>query len=229
MNILAPDRTLPVDRVIAPDCSDKTNDIAQLKTYAVHSKQLLIDAEATKPLLLFVGGARDFYHNAVLQQLYIHYRRRYSEHYQIAYATHKAKRGIEQILKKWHDADQKLYLVGHSWGASRLMKVIHKQAKYIPIECLVTLDPVSRLTPGSCYTNPANVKLWINSYVDYSKVGLNIPNIVAIIGGHWLECPAADMNFVVSHYQQEEINHMSAWALFEKTRKYIPMLSQPLC
>lgn len=220
--MFTPDRILPADRIIIPENSGDYQDASKLINQAVHSKHLTLQTEANKPLVLFVGGARDFFHNAVLRPLFIHYSKKNSDQFNLAYATHAANNGIVALIKKWHKADQKIYLIGHSWAASRLMKVINKEAKTIPIECLITLDPVSRLTLGRAYPHPANVKLWANSYVDYSNVGLNIPNIVAIIGGHWLECPAADYNFSTSHYQQQEINHMNAWALFKKTKRFIP-------
>ena len=220
--MFTPDRILPADRIIIAKQIDDYHQPDKLIRSAVHSRHLIIKTKADKPLVLFVGGARDFYHNAVLKRLYIHYATKNTTHYNLAYATHSANAGIVTLIKKWHKAGQMIYLVGHSWGASRLMKVIHKEAKNTPIECLITLDPVSRLTPGRSYPHPKNVKLWANSYIDYHKVGLNIPNIVAIIGGHWLDCPAADYNFSVSHYQQQEINHMHAWALFKKTKPFIP-------
>ena len=222
MRIFAPDRTIPTNRIIIPEHIEDYQDKEALINLAVHSKQLKIKTTPDKPLLLFTGGARDFFHNAVLNQLYLHYAARNSHNYHIAYATHAANDGIVALIQKWHKANQRIYLVGHSWGGSRLMKVIHKEAKNIPIECLITLDPVSRLTRGRDYKHPKNVKLWANSYIDYNNVGLNIPNIVAIIGGHWLACPAADYNFAVSHYQQQEVNHMNAWALFKKTKRFIP-------
>ena len=220
--MFTPDRTLPADRIILPENIDDYQYSEKLISLAVRSKQLTIKAKADKPLVLFVGGARDFFHNAVLRPLFAHYAKKNSDHFTLAYATHAANNGIVALINNWHKAGQKIYLVGHSWGASRLMKVINKEAKNIPIECLITLDPVSRLTLGRNYPHPNNVKLWANSYVDYDNVGLNIPNIVAIIGGHWLNCPAADYNFATSHYQQQEINHMNAWALFKKTKRFIP-------
>ena len=222
--MFTPDRTLPADRIIIAEDTKDYHDPHKLMSSAVHSKRLVIKTEANKPLLLFVGGARDFFHHAVLKQLYIHYATRNTEYYNLAYATHAANAGIVALIQKWHKAGQMIYLVGHSWGASRVMKVIHKEVQNIPIECLITLDAVSRLTRGNSYPHPDNVKLWANSYIDYNKVGLNIPNIVAIIGGHWLGCPAADYNFPVSHYQGQEVNHMNAWTLFKKTKRYIPDL-----
>ncbi len=220
--MFTPDRTIPVDRIILPEKVDDYNDINTLVSLAVHSKKLKIRTTADKPLLLFIGGARDFYHRAVLQQLFAHYAPKNLEQYNIAYATHAANNGIVSLIKRWHQAGQKIYIVGHSWGASRSLKVVTHEAKNIAIECLITLDPVSRLTLGAKYPHPQNVKQWINSYLDYKNVGLNIPNIVAIIGGHWLNCPAADHNFAVSHYKNKEVNHMDAYALFTKTKRFIP-------
>lgn len=220
--MFTPDRIIPADRIIIPEHKGAYKDREKLINLAVSSKHLAIKTKTDKPLVLFVGGARDFYHNAVLRPLFAHYSAKNAEQFTFAYATHTANKGIVTLIKKWHKAGQKIYLIGHSWGASRLMKVLNKEAKNIPIECLITLDPVSRLTLGRNYPHPKNVKLWANSYIDYANVGLNIPNIVAIIGGHWLDCPAADYNFAVSHYQQQEVNHMSAWALFKKTKRFIP-------
>lgn len=218
----SPDRTIPVDRIILADNHVNTGNAEELAQLAVHSRQFKITAAADKPLVLFVGGARDFYHRAVFYGLFTHYLAKNAEKYQLAYATHSANNGIVALLKRWQQAQQKIYLVGHSWGGSRCLKVINKEAKQIPIECLLTLDPVSRLTKGRNYPHPENVKLWANSYIDYPRVGLNIPNIVAIIGGHWMYCPAADYNYAVSHYRGKEVDHMNAYVLFKKIKRFIP-------
>jgi hypothetical protein len=220
--MFTPDRTLPVDRIILPTHSDDYHDLDRLIGLATHSRNLHIKTPVNKPLVVFIGGARDFYHKAVLRHVFFHYATKNSAHYTIAYATHAAKEGIAALIKQWHTAGQKIYLVGHSWGGSRSLKIVTKQVKDIPIECVITLDPVSRLTRGHHYTHPKNVKLWVNSYLDYNNVSMNIPNVVAIVGGHWMHCPAADYNFAVSHYNQQEIDHMNAYVFFKRTKKFIP-------
>lgn len=93
-------------------------------------------------------------------------------------------------MKEWHAAGQKIVLVGHSWGGDRAI-LLAQENPDIPIELLVTLDPVSRKGKSP---KPANVKRWDNIYIDYSIADGSSANLIARTGGPWESCPGADYN-----------------------------------
>lgn len=212
------------DKVIIPQNAEKYyREPEKLLTNAIPSRQLTITYQ-DKPLVIFIGGAGDFHYYNHFYQAFLPYLRKHHRDQSIIYATHGAVKGIQDLIKTWHKNRQKICLIGHSWGGSRLMKTVVRDLPYVDFETIITLDPVSRFTPGSRYAPSHNVQRWINCYVDYPKVSFNYPNFVAIIGGYWGHCPGADKNIALSEWEGREVNHISVEAMFAAATKHLHTL-----
>ncbi|AHX07822.1 hypothetical protein [Ehrlichia chaffeensis] len=161
-----------------------------------NSKEILRSkiTPGTKPLVIFIGGALDDTTRLVLH-LYAKYYTQNHNHQDIAYATWGSS-AIIPIIKAWYEAQQKICLVGHSWGGDTGYKVI-KTLKTNTIDLLCTIDPVSRVGIGGKLPKPHNLKKWYNVAIDYKKVKSSINNIIAQLGGPWSDCIHADKNFII--------------------------------
>ncbi|AHX04967.1 hypothetical protein [Ehrlichia japonica] len=148
----------------------------------------------TKPLVIFIGGASDDRTKFVLR-LYARYYTQNHNHQDIAYATWGSS-AIIPIIKAWYEAQQKICLVGHSWGGDTGYRTI-KTLITTTIDLLCTIDPVSRAGVGGKLPKPQNLKKWYNVAVDYKKVKSSINNIIAQLGGPWSYCMYADKNSIV--------------------------------
>ncbi len=80
-----------------------------------------------------------------------------------------------------------------------------------PIDLLISLDPVSR--KGAPRRKIPNVRHWLNIHIDYSQsTWLDIPNLVARIGGPWEAAENADVNVSCP----PDMTHAWAWGMFER-------------
>lgn len=158
-----------------------------------------ITAECLKTLVVFIGGAADDDYQPMLSGVFSHYEHDYghgNERKQdVCYSEHGGGK-VPQLIEKWQDANQKIVLVGHSWGGNRVICLAEDNPN-IAIELLVTLDPVSRDKSGQ-QTKPANVKRWLNIYVDYNFADNSSANNIARIGGAWGSCSFSDMNKAIN-------------------------------
>jgi hypothetical protein len=206
---------LDFDKVIIPQNVEKYyREPEKLLNTAVSSRHLKINFQ-DKPLVIFIGGAGDFHYYNHFYQAFLPYLQQHHQDQTIVYATHGATKGIRRLIQTWHKKRQRICLIGHSWGASRLMKTVVRDLPAVEFATIITLDPVSRLTPGKRYAHPGNVQRWINCYVDYPNVSFNYPNFVAILGGYWGHCPGADKNIALSEWEGREVNHISVEAMFK--------------
>jgi pimeloyl-ACP methyl ester carboxylesterase len=169
---------------------------------SVKEQQGKITASCLKTLVVFIGGAMDSSYQPLLRAVFAPYEGRNGKDTKdntgkviaqrkqdVAYSEHGGGK-VPPLMKEWHAAGQKIVLVGHSWGGDRVI-LLAQQNPYIPIELLVTLDPVSRKGKSP---KPANVKCWDNIYIDYSIADRSSANMIARTGGAWESCPGADYN-----------------------------------
>ncbi|MGN7618630.1 MAG: hypothetical protein ACTJLM_01275 [Ehrlichia sp.] len=91
-----------------------------------NSKEILKNkiTPGTKPLVMFIGGALDDTTRLVLR-LYAEYYTRNNNHQDISYATWGSS-AIIPIIDAWYEAQQKICLVGYSWGGNTAHEVIKK-------------------------------------------------------------------------------------------------------
>ncbi|MGQ6546254.1 hypothetical protein ACUNEV_01785 [Serratia sp. IR-2025] len=169
---------------------------------SVKEQQGKITASCLKTLVVFVGGAMDASYQPLLRGVFVPYEEKNGRDTKdntnkvitqrkqdVAYSEHGGGK-VPPLMKEWHAAGQKIVLVGHSWGGDRVI-LLAKENPDIPIELLVTLDPVSRKGKSP---KPTNVKHWDNIYIDYSIADRSSANMIARTGGPWENCPGADEN-----------------------------------
>ncbi|AUO54561.1 alpha/beta hydrolase [Ehrlichia canis] len=184
-----------------------------------NSKEILKNkiTPGTKPLVVFIGGALDDKTRLVLR-LYARYYTQNHDHQDIAYATWGSSATIP-IIKAWYEAEQKICLVGHSWGGDSEYKIV-KKLEMNTIDLMCTIDPVSRAGVGGKLPKPKNLKKWYNVAIDYKKVKFSINNLIAQTGGPWFYCMYADKNFIVDTVEINKhlvsADHAMAEALFFK-------------
>ncbi|HHQ6550919.1 TPA: hypothetical protein ACSTJZ_000754 [Serratia fonticola] len=169
---------------------------------SVKEQQGKITASCLKTLVVFVGGAMDASYQPLLSGVFAPYEERNGRDAKdntgkvitqrkqdVAYSEHGGGK-VPPLMKEWHAAGQKIVLVGHSWGGDRVI-LLAQENPDIPIELLVTLDPVSRKGKSP---KPKNVKHWDNIYIDYSIADGSSANLIARTGGPWENCSGADYN-----------------------------------
>ena len=168
-----------------------------------------------KPLVMFIGGALDDVTRLVLR-LYAKYYTENHDHQDIAYATWGSS-AIIPIINAWYGAQQKICLVGHSWGGNTEYKVT-KTLDTTTIDLMCTIDPVSHTGVGGKLPKPQNLKKWYNVAIDYKKVKFSLNNLIAQLGGPWFYCTHADKNFIVDTVEIDghllSADHAMAKALF---------------
>ncbi|MEO0812880.1 MAG: alpha/beta fold hydrolase [Myxococcota bacterium] len=80
-----------------------------------------------------------------------------------AYYTWEDEDAIEQELRDHHARygdDARIIVVGQSWGGKAALNVL-REVPEIPVESLITVDPVSRFEDGA---RPSNVENWVNTH-----------------------------------------------------------------
>ncbi|ACX87591.1 conserved hypothetical protein [Pectobacterium parmentieri WPP163] len=173
---------------------------------SIKEQQGKITTDCLKTLVVFIGGAMDSGFQPLLKYVFSPYEKKNGRDVKdstgkvvkqrkqdVAYSEHGGGK-VPPLLKEWHDAGQKIVLVGHSWGGDRVI-LLAKENPDIPIELLVTLDPVSKKGKSP---KPDNVKRWDNIYIDYTVADNSFPNMVARTGGPWESCPGADYNHAIN-------------------------------
>lgn len=181
------------------------------KTEALFIRQLHTLSHADlQPLIIVVGGFKDGLQGhayRIIQNfpLAVH------ETHDIYYREHYEGRQVRELVELYRHRGLAVSLIGHSWGGDAVVHAVAMRTA-ATIDMLMTLDPVSR-KPIPQHTL-ANVRHWVNVYVDYTKVStLHSSNIVARIGGPWELVPAATVNLLAPG----SINHENTLGLFAMT------------
>lgn len=109
---------------------------------------------------------------------------------------------IEQFRRLNPQAD--VVLIGHSMGAAAALKVAHLLA--MPAESqgrvlLITLDPSDRSVKPN---RPASLHWWGNCYVVQSQ---SDHDFIAVWGGRWNHCEAADVNICYNGLRTDEFGY----------------------
>lgn len=217
------------NRIILPgyDYKYKDGDIILPYSYEQINKQTSV---CIKTLVVFIGGCGDSIYQPLLNSVFAPYEKAYghgiNRRQDVSYSEHGVG-NVPPLLKRWFKANQKIVLVGHSWGGNSAYKLALEHSN-IPIELLVTLDPVSY---SSQHIKPKNVKRWINSYVQYDVKSVvkdlfgNISTIkngnpIALLGHPWEYREGADKNFIVNKNKNgtlNKISHANALAMFRNS------------
>ncbi len=168
-----------------------------------------VERAAFKPLFLIVGGFMDgvrghaygirrYCPDEILSRCDVFYRQ-YPEH-----------REIGELTSLYASLEQKIILLGHSWGADALVHHVLKTC-HVPVTLLVTLDPVSRKRVPR--ERLPQVQHWLNIRLDYNRATwFDYTNTIARIGRPWGHVPAADMEIVCG----EGVRHASAARMFSR-------------
>lgn len=111
----------------------------------------------------------------------------------IYYRAHDTRAHILLLMSLYHAAGQPIALVGHSWGGASAYKAALKSQT--PVDLLATLDPVS-VFPLGVRRKPANVRRWVNVYVDFKRADLrDSSNRTACVGRPWALSAMADVSY----------------------------------
>ncbi|WP_025122761.1 MULTISPECIES: alpha/beta hydrolase [unclassified Serratia (in: enterobacteria)] len=197
---------------------------------SVKEQQGKITASCLKTLVVFVGGAMDASFQPLLKFVFDPYVRRNGRDIKdntgkvtaqrkqdVAYSEHGGGK-VPPLMKEWHAAGQKIVLVGHSWGGDRVL-LLAQENPDIPIELLVTLDPVSKKGKSP---KPSHVKHWDNIYIDYSIADGSSANFIARTGGPWESCPGADYNQAINALpNMRDRGHADADVMFEEEKSKV--------
>ena len=212
-------------KIVTPDMDDWHHDPNQLMLLDSQTKvsSLILSRQyiPKNTLVVFIGGAMDEVYRPLLNGVFIPYRLDKNIHQDTCYATHASAKQVTNLVKRWHQAGQKICLVGHSWGAKTIFEVAKQVAPKIRIKLLVTLDPVSRRLFRRQLKRPDNVHYWFNVHVDYKQASMEYSNVIARLGGYWGHCDHADNNIKLSRDKKEacaenggEITHANAERMF---------------
>lgn len=148
-------------------------------------------AGALRPLFLVVGGFMD----SVRGHAYAICRNcppDVAHRCDLFYRHYTEPDDVQELLELYHRKGLPTILVGHSWGADTAVNLVVCKHS-VPVDLLVTLDPVSRKRRN--WKRCTFIRQWINIYVDYNQATwFNITNIVARIGGPWGPVAAAHEN-----------------------------------
>ena len=206
------------DGIIYPGFPYKNKDDNSIILPDIEEQMGHITTECLRTLVVFIGGAADDDYQPMLKGVFSRYAQDYGQGKErkqdVCYSEHGGG-NVPPVMQKWRDANQKIVLVGHSWGGDRVICLAEDNTS-IPIELLVTLDPVSRGKSGK-QTKPVNVKRWMNIYVDYKFADYSSPNDIARAGGAWEECSCADMNKAIN---VGEIQNESGRKIISKMNDY---------
>lgn len=168
-----------------------------------------LDAVSLRPLVLVAGGFLD----QVLGNSYAvaaRYPADLRAQHDIWFREHYESRTMREIVHLYASRGHSVTLVGHSWGGDAVVNLVARRLD-APIDLLISIDPVSR--KGAPRKKLPNVAHWLNIHIDYSKsTWLDIPNLVARIGGPWEEAVQADANISCP----PDMTHAWAWGMFEK-------------
>ena len=207
------------DDIIYPGYEYKRNKDNKIILPSIEEQRGKHTTECKKTLVVFIGGASDDWRQPLLKSVFAPYEKAYgrgnNRRQDIAYSESGVKH-VPSLMQKWAKANQKIVLVGHSWGGDSVIRLAeNKENSNIPIKLLVTLDPVSLRKNGN-QSKPKTVERWVNVYVDYNLADWSFPNIIARAGGKWGVCYKADKNVAIN-LLIKDTGHGDADDMFYKT------------
>ena len=219
------------ERIIYPGYDYKRKDDGKIILPSIEDQINVQTTECKKTLVVFIGGAADGKYQPLLKNVFAPYEKAYGRgnerRQDVCYSEYGGVH-VPPLMEKWFKANQKIVLVGHSWGGDRVVQLALDNS-HINIDLLVTLDPVS-YSFKSIRSKPDNVKRWINSYVQYKikrvakdfwkdKSTITNGNAVALVGHPWECCKGAD-NFIVNKNNDgtfNDISHADALEMFRNS------------
>lgn len=127
--------------------------------------------------------------------------------FDIYYREHDETASARRIVRIYGSCLRRIILIGHSWGASSLVRDVIPFCAGVCVNALITLDPVGIRCP-----EPLNsVMHWLNVYIPYDKAAWSRENNIARIGRPWEYVPYADDNKIPS-----SLRHSDAKGMFEE-------------
>lgn len=172
-------------------------------------KAAALEAQDLRPLVLVIGGFLD----QVLGNSYAvsaRYPADLRARHDVWFREHYESRKMRDIVNIYASKGHSVALIGHSWGGDAAVNLVARKLD-APIDLLISLDPVSR--KGAPRRKIPNVRHWLNIHIDYSQsTWLDIPNLVARIGGPWEAAENADVNVSCP----PDMTHAWAWGMFER-------------
>lgn len=127
----------------------------------------------------------------------------------IYYREHDELHGIKDLFTLYHKQGKKILIAGHSWGGCSVFKQFW-QDETIPIELLVSLDPVGLIRPSG---KAAHIAKWKNIYLDYAAAPWTLSNSIARIGQPFGKRDNATENIVTNYNHQQAGLMFFAYAL----------------
>jgi hypothetical protein len=159
----------------------------QCNPLEIHLAPIKNPGDCPDTITILIGGAMDSTTQAA----------RGSVPYNV-YAEWDQDRQVRRFIIDIHQQCPKtrIALIGDSYGGDTARLVT--RALDVPIEYLITLDPVSRFNTGSTKnTKPANVTNWINIYSTQAPFS-SWNNFIAFLGGRWGNVAGADLSIGVN-------------------------------
>jgi pimeloyl-ACP methyl ester carboxylesterase len=156
---------------------------------------------ASRPLLIFIGGAGDGTLRKVGQVVDWLRARPDAARREVHYFLHWQK-GVVLALIAAQPPGRPIRLIGHSWGgnaAARVAAALGLRGR--PVDLLVTIDPVTRgIGPAFLAQVKAGARHWINVRAG-GAAAFDYSDLVAAIGGPYGEAPRdhADQHLVLPH------------------------------
>ena len=129
----------------------------------------------------------------------------------IYYREHDELHGIKELFTLYHKQGKKIFIVGHSWGACSVFKQFWQDTS-IPVELLISLDPVGLIRPKG---EAAQIKKWKNVYLDYADAPWTINNCIARIGQPFGKRENAAENVVTEYEHQQAYQMFFSYAFDE--------------
>lgn len=126
----------------------------------------------------------------------------------IYYREHDELHGIKELFTLYHKQGKKILIVGHSWGACSVFKQFWQDAA-LPIELLISLDPVGLIRPNG---EAVHIKKWKNVYIDYAVAPWTMNNCIARIGQPFGKRENAAENVVTEYEHQQAYQMFFAYA-----------------
>ncbi len=170
--------------------------------------QVILKSEGQGPAVIFIGGFGDEISGIMPQVMellppleglpesraYYHWHAGYPQN--VALGAKALAEHIREYRRKNIAAD--VVLIGHSMGASTVLRTAHLLSPTEGRVFLVTLDPADRSYRPR---RPKSATWWGNSFVSHSLSG---HDYIAELGGRWNVCRGADVNLHFDGRKRDE-------------------------